>query len=281
MLVAGGSPQYAPIAQTTELRTASIGDLVVAECRAAAGTRLPWHAHEHANLVLLLNGSFTEQFGARTVSCAEPTALYKPAGERHADEYGRAGARFLIVELLPPQLGQLRARGAAVDDVRAVAEPGIVDLSMRLYRELCRPDAYSTLSIAGLVYELLAAVSRGRDATGPGVPHWLHRVLTRLHDEFPRPPSIGDLAADAGVHPDHLSRSFRRQYGVLIGDYVRQLRLEWASRELLSTGLTLAEIAAAAGFADQSEFTRRFREQFGTTPGRYRSALRGPSSRAP
>jgi AraC family transcriptional regulator len=265
---------FAPIAQSTELR-ACIGDLVVAECRARAGARLPWHAHEHANVVLLLDGSFTETFAGRSVTCTDPVALYKPAAERHANEYGRDGARFLIVELLPAQLEQLRVRGAKLGGVRTVRDGAVLDLGVRLYRELRQLDAYSTLSVAGLVYELLAVMSRavGTESDAPA-PRWLRRVRDELHDNFSQRFNIGELASRAAVHPDHLSRSFRRHYGVLIGEYVRRLRLEWAARELVSADRTLAELAVTAGFVDQSEFTRRFREHFGTTPGRYRSALR-------
>jgi len=265
---------FAPLSQAPELRTTSIGDLVVAECRARPSMRLPWHAHEHANIVLLLDGSFTEQFGVRTVACASPLALYKPPAEPHANEYGGAGARFLAVELHPSQIDELRGRGARLDAVRTVQDAEVVDLSMRLYRELSRLDSYSSLSIAGLVYELLAILSRSTRHDGsPLAPPWLRRVRDRLEAEFAQHVRIADLASEVDVHPDHLSRCFRRHYGVLIGDYVRRLRLEWAAKELLASDAALAELALTAGFADQSDFTRRFREHFGTTPGRYRDAL--------
>jgi AraC family transcriptional regulator len=264
---------FAPIAQTQALRATSVGDLAVTECLAAAGTRLGWHAHEHACVVLLLDGSFTEVFRARTVSCSTPAALYKPAGEPHANEYGRVGARFLIVELHPTQVDQWRDRGAALDGIRAVHEREVVDIAARLYRELRRVDAYSMLSIGGLVHELLAAVSRGGGMQSTSAPFWLRRVREQLAERFAERLSIADIASDAGVHPDHLSRCFRRHYGTLIGEYVRSLRLDWAARTLAGTEKPLAEVAIDAGFIDQSEFTRRFREQFGTTPGRYRSAL--------
>jgi AraC family transcriptional regulator len=49
------------------------------------------------------------------------------------------------------------------------------------------------------------------------------------------------------------------------------LRVEWAAAEILSGHRSLAEIAAEAGFADQSHFTRVFRRQVGVTPGEYRA----------
>jgi AraC family transcriptional regulator len=272
---AGDERQYAPIAQCRDSRAASIGDLVVTECRAAAGARLSWHAHEHACVVLLVNGSFTELFGARSVSYNTPVALYKPAGERHANEYGRTGAQFMVIELPPSQLDQLRHRGAVLDGIRSVQEPAVVDLGARIYRELHHLDAYSMLSVGGLVHELLAVLCRGDDrARSSTAPYWLRRVRDDVRENFSRRISITDLADRARVHPDHLSRSFRRHYGVLIGEYARHLRLDWAAKQLVATDVPLTELAMAAGFVDQSEFTRRFREHFGTTPGRYRIALR-------
>lgn len=275
MIATDTSTLFAPIAQCAELRSAPVGDLVVAECRASGGARLAWHAHQHASVMLLLDGSFTEQFRARSISCTSSTALFKPAGERHANEYGHTGARFLIVELPPPQLAQLRERGALVDGIRTVQGPRTIDLGFRLRRELRHVDCYSTLSIGGLIYELLAVMSRESNwQPGAAAPYWLRRVHDQLRDNFSHRLNIADLASQVDVHPDHLSRCFRRQYGMLIGEYVRRLRIEWAAKKLVTTDMSLAELAMVTGFADQSEFTRRFRQQLGTTPGRYRSLLR-------
>ena len=84
----------------------------------------------------------------------------------------------------------------------------------------------------------------------------------------------GTLIALAGVHPVHLARTFRREYGVTVGEYARALRLDWAQALLSDPDLSLAEVAAGAGFADQSHFTRAFRAYAGVTPGRYRELLR-------
>ena len=45
-------------------------------------------------------------------------------------------------------------------------------------------------------------------------------------------------------------------------------RLDFA-RSRLGDGTPLADVALAAGFADQAHFTRMFRSAFGLTPGRY------------
>jgi AraC family transcriptional regulator len=69
---------------------------------------------------------------------------------------------------------------------------------------------------------------------------------------------------------------------VTVARYARGLRLDWAAQRLVEGDCTLAEVAAQAGFADQSHFTRAFREYAGVTPGRYRALLRreGPGANA-
>jgi AraC family transcriptional regulator len=76
------------------------------------------------------------------------------------------------------------------------------------------------------------------------------------------------------VHPVYLARSFRERYGVSVGEYVRRLRLDWAAAQLSATETPVATVAAEAGFADQSHFTRAFKRHMGLTPGRYRRVVR-------
>jgi len=59
-----------------------------------------------------------------------------------------------------------------------------------------------------------------------------------------------------------------------VGDYVRRLRVDYAAYQLSQTDDPLSEIAAAAGFADQSHFSRTFSGIMGSTPSRYRAMLR-------
>jgi len=81
-----------------------------------------------------------------------------------------------------------------------------------------------------------------------------------------------ELARAVGLSVRAFERAFAAEYGLPPQQYLKRLRLQIASRRLVATKESLAEIADAGGFADQSHFTREFRRLTGMTPGRYREA---------
>ena len=83
------------------------------------------------------------------------------------------------------------------------------------------------------------------------------------------------LAAAARLSVYHFARQFRAATGLPPHQYVILRRVERA-KQLLQAGrdLPLAEVAARAGFADQSQFSRHFKRLVGVTPGQFRMAAR-------
>ena len=89
-----------------------------------------------------------------------------------------------------------------------------------------------------------------------------------LDQRFAEAVSLSDLAAEVGLSPYHLLRSFRDQVGITPGAYQIQLRVLEARRRLRE-GATIAGTATDLGFADQSHLSRHFQRIMGTSPGRY------------
>jgi AraC-like DNA-binding protein len=103
----------------------------------------------------------------------------------------------------------------------------------------------------------------------------LQRVRDYIHAHADRDISVGELAAEAGVSRVYLSRAFERHFGVPPHIYLNAIRLAHA-RRLLLTGAPLAAVAATAGFADQSHFSRRFKGATGVSPGAWLRQMRAP-----
>ncbi|HVR24536.1 MAG TPA: AraC family transcriptional regulator [Candidatus Polarisedimenticolia bacterium] len=95
-----------------------------------------------------------------------------------------------------------------------------------------------------------------------------------MHQEFSDKIRMCDLADQAGVHPVHLARAFRRTERLTPGEYLQRLRVRAACRKLHDAEYPLAAIAMECGFADQSHLTRIFRKFTKTTPEQFRRTLR-------
>lgn len=91
----------------------------------------------------------------------------------------------------------------------------------------------------------------------------VHDLLT---DDPAAAPTLPQLAAIAGVSPEHLSRRFRAAYGLSPFQFLSVTRARVA-KDMMVDGCPIGEVAHAAGFADQSHLTRWFKRVYGVTPG--------------
>jgi AraC family transcriptional regulator len=106
------------------------------------------------------------------------------------------------------------------------------------------------------------------------LPIWLGNADETIRAHFTEPLALAEIAKRVKVHPVHLAREYRRYFNCTIGEQIRRLRVEYACEQLTTTDLSLADIALASGFSDQSHFSVRFKQQIGTAPSHYRQAVR-------
>ena len=244
--------------------------------RFPAALRLAPHVHERSCISVFLDGVMAERIGGRERYCERASVLIKPGLERHDDVFGHMGSTQIIIEP-DDSYGALWATAKRlVSSVRFFRDADAERLGNRLALELDHPDDVTPLAAAGLAFELCAGVARrGVRARGVGAaPPWLRRTRARLQDNPDETPDLAGLAREAGVHPAHLARAFRAHYGCSIGRFARQQRIQSAATQLTTTDFTIAGIALALGFVDQSHFTRQFRRHFGLTPRAYRERFR-------
>ena len=93
-----------------------------------------------------------------------------------------------------------------------------------------------------------------------------------IQENYSRELSLQDMADAVHLSPFHLARVFKQALGVSPHQYLIQVRVN-SARALLAAGSgerSLAEVADAVGFADQSHLTRHFKRLLGVTPGQLR-----------
>jgi AraC-like DNA-binding protein len=94
---------------------------------------------------------------------------------------------------------------------------------------------------------------------------WLKRALDYFETHYASDVTVEAVADVAGVSRVHLTRAFMAVHGVPPHVHLNALRIRAAQR-LLIAGSSVADVAIASGFADQSHFTRRFKGCIGITP---------------
>jgi len=96
------------------------------------------------------------------------------------------------------------------------------------------------------------------------------KVVTLLHERYAERWSNASLAKLANLSVRAFERRFLSRIGDSAQHYVRRVRVREATRLLVFSKRSLADIAADCGFADQSHFTREFRRETKMTPALYR-----------
>lgn len=204
---------------------------------------------------------------------------FHPPMEMHAEHVGGEEVSSFNIEITPSWARGYVGRALPLDQPFDCSAGPVVGLAVRVLDEFEHFDASSPLIVEGLMLELLGVCDR--QARGAGtVPRWLRGVSDLLRERCCDSLTLAEIAAEAGVHPGHLATAFRRHFGCTIGEFVRRQRIALACRALAESETPLADVALAAGFADQSHFTRVFRRQLGLTPAAYRKTSARASKRS-
>jgi len=106
-----------------------------------------------------------------------------------------------------------------------------------------------------------------------GIPHAaaLRKAENFIMENFTRKISLKEIADVAGLSPPYFSTIFKEEMGENLSKYLNRQRVEKASRLLLETEMSLAEIASCCCFEDQSWFSKIFKAYTGISPGKYRN----------
>lgn len=99
----------------------------------------------------------------------------------------------------------------------------------------------------------------------------LRRAADHIAAHCMRPLKLEDICSAAGLSPSHLIRSFKARYGLTPHAWLINCRIQLCRRRL-KDGEPIADVALAAGFADQAHLQRAFKLHVAATPGQYRAS---------
>jgi AraC family transcriptional regulator len=136
-------------------------------------------------------------------------------------------------------------------------------------------EALGNVLAVQLIRHLLAPRQPARRRHGTLPQARLRAVVEYIEEHIGGGPTLEQIAAIAGLSPYHFARQFKAATGLPPHQYVIMRRVERAKSLLRAgTDLALAQLAARAGFSDQSQFSHHFKRIVGVTPGQFRISAR-------
>lgn len=210
------------------------------------------HRHDSTHAFFLLSGAMAQRAGRREVEMAAGGARLSGADAVHDINFGDDGGECMVLHF-----PDVRRRGTVFSNDAHVAQ-------------LARDIAGHATSGADAPLALLAAKEAASALSQPAIaPCWLTEARRRIISV--REP-IDVTARAVGVSREHLMRQYRLSYGLAPTFARRLVQLAHAAKLMRQRG-SLAEIAAEAGFFDQSHMTRAFRAGFQCTPAAFRRGM--------
>jgi AraC family transcriptional regulator len=257
------------------LKSFDTDGLIMTEIVYSARSRLSEHSHEYAHFCFVLAGTYTEYHDRQETECAPFTLTFRPPGEAHQDRFHNQEVRVFTIEIPLRWLERLQQDSVYLGRSSSFQGGSITRLSERIVREFHRMDTAAELIIQGLTLEVMAEAARHSAQTvEKRIPHWLKQAQALVDARFAENLTLSKIASEVGVHPIYLASMFRKKYQCTVGDYIRQLRIEYACREITRGETPLATIALEAGFANQAHFSSAFKRLTGHTPTAYRNFSR-------
>lgn len=242
-------------------------EAVVADSAQAFGR----HTHDQFGIGFIERGAQRSASGRGVVEAGAGDLITVNPGEVHDGRpLDSAGRRWRMLYLDPKRL-QEAACDVMPGKTFEFTSPVIRDarVAARFHELFGAVTSASRLRYEEALLDLAArllgpSISETTAAIGAGV----RAARERIDDAPAEPQTLASLAATAGLSRYQFLRAFTRLTGLPPHAYLLQRRVHNA-RQLVRAGQSLAEAAAASGFADQSHMTRCFVRTWGLTPGAF------------
>ena len=133
---------------------------------------------------------------------------------------------------------------------------------------------YERLQLQGLVWILFSYFMKHSTEKASVKDDRVMLVAEYIQHNLSRDIKLKELADMAYVTPPHLTRLFKTAFGMPPLRYIIQKKVQYAQGLLLTTDMTVRDIAREIGIDDVSYFIRVFKKTIGFTPQDYRNKLR-------
>ncbi|MBC7850994.1 MAG: helix-turn-helix transcriptional regulator [Chitinophagaceae bacterium] len=235
--------------------------------------KVDWHYHENAYFTFILEGNVIEGNKKEKYNCSAGSLLFHNWEDAHYNIKPKGFTRGFHVELQPMWFNDIWLDIDCLQGSIDVTNPDVKILFYKIFKECKSYDDMSALAVRELLIRTFTHLRGTTESRPARQPQWVDTIRQILHDDCCSTYSLEGLGQTGDIHPVHLSRDFHKYFHCGVSEYVRKLRVQKSLTLLSNATLPLTTVALDCGFADQSHFTRCFKEMMQMTPFKYRKLL--------
>lgn len=246
--------------------------------RIAAGTVYPIHWHDFYEFEIICAGQAEHIHNNSRSVVSEGSAFLICLNDFHGvtaltdlELYSIHFAK----ELLPPALADYFELGKFACRFEPEQARDIVEKLLQMDAEARADQPFADRVIRDLLEQvLITLIRKSPEARDHVPPSPVRRAVVHLRGNFRRDITLAELARTVSLSPNYLGQLFKAETGQTFNEYLNAMRLKYACSLLETSGLSVKEIAFAAGYRSVEYFLAVFRKNMRMTPSQYRSDAR-------
>lgn len=255
------------------------------------GMAFPYHWHEHMEFIFITGGEGIISCNSTPYCVREGDLVLVNSSELHCGYSTSDMFSYSCIIVDPSVLSSCYCGVCEVNYINPILQNHIVFrnilssdgelirciLSIIGEREQKKPGY--ELSVKSFVFALLARMLREHASTTISSREYegrkrelerLEPVINHIERNYRENLSAEELSRIANLSRFHFSRLFKKLTGKTVTDYVNSHRMNVAASLLSETGMSVTEVALAAGFSDVNYFSRLFKQQKKVSPTLFR-----------
>jgi AraC family cel operon transcriptional repressor len=244
------------------------------------------HCHEFAEIILILSGKIYHRAnGERQLLTKDSLVFIRPSDRHGFEPFEEKPCEMIIIAF---QLELFLTLSRYVEDdmfLQKFTEPVLPpifqldgheanELSTRL---LTINSSTNTSAIKKIKLKIVLAdlftkffLDDAYALKEQRIPQWLEDVCQRMRNPENFIKGLKRMQHLAGCTPEHLCKSFRRYIGKSPTEYINELRINYAARQLADENEEISNIAYELHFQSLSRFYHLFKKFYGVSPAKYR-----------
>ena len=234
-----------------------------------------YHSHNFSEIIYMVEGSCVQRINETDVVFKRQDLLFLRPGDRHSFIKQTDDMACFSLSVRQSEFERMAEMMNPVfaSEIRSAVSPPLLRLSEPFpipRYETGEIAASSTVYDCMLLMTCLFKLYADNRQADRSMPLMLEHAVQEMQNLENLCRGIDAFTALTSYSRTHLARLIHKHYGMTLKQFINDLRLKQAYRDLVLTSRCIDEIAESLGFFSSSHFSRIFKEHFGITPAALR-----------